>query len=182
MASDAFISRKTTSRNVETTGVSASTRSIVSCFFCALFADGFGSAGSFSGRIRMAHPTQKARIVSQLKCLRNSLNGTPAMLQAMIMPGMIGLENSKMWRNQKLTADLCSCEIDSSSESSSTIGAENRAPPREGNRPRNAGISASSAFALEKTRRRALTMPDNVPLVRSSISRHMTKYSANKIS
>ena len=48
------------------------------------------------GRMRMNQPTEKATIVSQNKCLINSLKGTPAMLQAIIIPGIMGLENSKI--------------------------------------------------------------------------------------
>ena len=58
------------------------------------------------------------------------------------MPGMMGLENSKMWRNQKLIVAFCSAVIVMPLEALSTIGAEKRAPPTEGNNPRKAGITA----------------------------------------
>ena len=117
----------------------------------------------------------KAKTVSQQRCIIKSLKATPAMLQAMIMPGIMGLENSKIWRKAKFMAALCSWLRLSPLLASSTIGAEKRAPPREGKRPRKAGITAKVNFALEKVRCSAATIPDKAPLVRSSISRHMTK-------
>ena len=65
---------------------------------------------------------------------------------------------------------------------SSTRGALKRAPPSEGKSPKKAGITAKVTLVLEKMRCSACTMPAKAPLVRSSISKHMTKYSANKIS
>ena len=62
------------------------------------------------------------------------------------------------------------------------MGAEKRAPPKEGNRPKKAGITAKVTLELEKMRCKAWTMPAKAPLVRSSISKHITKYKANKIS
>ena len=100
----------------------------------------------------------------------------------MIMPGIIGLENSNRWRNQKLIAALCSGESFIDALNSSTIGAENLAPPTLGNNPKNAGIAANKIFTLEKVRRSALTISVSAPLNRSSISRHITKYSAKIMS
>ena len=72
-------------------------------------------------------------------------------------------------------AARCSCVRGSSLLASSTMGALKRAPPKEGSRPKKAGITAKVTLVLEKIRCRAWTMPAKAPLVRSSISRHITK-------
>ena len=72
-------------------------------------------------------------------------------------------------------ADLCSCSIGRFLLASSTIGAEKRAPPNDGSSPKKAGITARVTLALEKMRCSVCTIPASAPLVRSSISRHMTK-------
>ena len=112
----------------------------------------------------------------------NSPKVTPAIEHAIIMPGIIGLENSNRCRNQKLIAALCSGDSFKFALSSSTIGAENLAPPTLGNNPKNAGIAANKIFTSEHSRRNALTMSVNAPLNRNSISRHITKYSARIMS
>ena len=97
------------------------------------------------------------------------------MAQPRIMPGMMGLANSQMWRNQKLMAALLSGLMSIPSQAVSTIGAEKRAPPTEGRRPRKAGILEMTTFVEEKKRLSASTMPLSVPDLRSWISRHITK-------
>ena len=101
-----------------------------------------------------------------------------AMLQAISIPGIMGLENSKIWRNQKLILALCSAVSCKPLAAPSTIGAEKRAPPSDGSKPKKAGIMASVNLGLRKRWCRARTIPSSTPPVRSSISRHITKYNA----
>ena len=60
-------------------------------------------------------------------------------------------------------------------EASSTIGAENLAPPMEGNSPKKAGITASVNRRLENILERASTIPAKQPLFLNSISKQITK-------
>ena len=66
-----------------------------------------------------------------------------------------------------MIAALCSWVMFMSLLASSTMGAEKRAPPKEGSKPKKAGIIARVNLALEKIRCNALTIPSRAPLVRN---------------
>ena len=83
----------------------------------------------------------------------------PTIPHASSIPGMIGLQNSKMWRNQKLIAALLSAGTSCPLQACSTIGAEKRAPPIEGRSPRKAGIEAIVTLVEWKIRFKAATIP-----------------------
>ena len=91
----------------------------------------------------MTQPTMNISAVTQARCEINSPTPIPTMEQARIMPGIMGLEYSKMCRNHKLTIAFCSGLMVMPLDALSTIGAEKRAPPTEGSNPRKAGITAS---------------------------------------
>ena len=127
--------------------------------------------GSFNGRIKISQPTRKNSGVTHAKCSSRLLKGIAAMLHAISMPGIIGLENSKIWRNQKLILALCSAVRFKPLAVISTIGAEKRAPPSEGRSPKNAGIMARVRRGLLSRRCSERTRSSKMPPVRSSISR-----------
>ena len=98
---------------------------------------------NFIGRTNISQPMRNISAVTHARCTMSCPTPTPTIEQARIMPGTIGLEYSKMWRNHRLTMLFCSAEIVMPLLALSTIGAEKRAPPTLGSSPRKAGITAS---------------------------------------